>query len=167
MSFPSDEEGFPEHQDEWDPQPKPQRNSSGSAKWIIGCLLSVVVVLGLVCGLGAWIATSTFSNFQAAVPHMDLTFRAAKSEPKVGEALGKPVQLDFMFQNDIQVQEQGDKTIIEASYRIYGPKGEGTVHFRAEKQGKRWSYREAYAEVPGVPGKVPLRGIKNQVIDEK
>lgn len=155
MSFPSDKDGFPEYHDDWESKPKPVRQTSRGTPWYIGCLAAIgaMALLGCFCGIGLsfWLAAA----MEDPTVHIERTLEVARKEPRIQQELGQPIVLT-PFNHGFQLKKKDGQPFVEVTYEIQGPDGEGTVHFRAVKRGNRWTYPEAYAEIPSVEGRIPL-----------
>lgn len=71
----------------------------------------------------------------------------AQNHPEVQAAIGTPIEAGWWMSGQINIQnETGNANI---SIPISGPKGKGTIHAVATKEGGHWRYSRLDVEVEG------------------
>jgi hypothetical protein len=106
------------------------------------CLGCVVLPLVLVALLGGGLA---FTLWQTGV--VQEAGERAKASPALLEALGEPVEVGFLMQGEVNVDDEGGRA--DFSLPVSGPRGEGRLHVRAEREAGEWVFSELYAVVEG------------------
>lgn len=131
----------------------PPQSSGGGGGTVLVILLIVAGVLGLgclgVCGLGifgfTWgvhqvekVANEAMPMIQEAMQEGFLVVQAQASlmnNAEVKEKLGEPLSFGTP---DNQPSQPGDNKSFDFS--VSGPKGQGTVHAEAQRQGNEWKF---------------------------
>ena len=109
-------------------------NKNNPWVWIgIGCSLLVVGVVAFF----AFIFFIVFASMRSSTPYKDALTRA-KADPRVIEALGKPVEPGLLVGGSINTQNQSGSCDLEIPLK--GSKQKGSVHVVGTKEGGRWSY---------------------------
>ncbi len=134
------------------PQPRPGWWSR-NWKWFVpaGCLTFFFMIV-------AFVAIIFFVVF-AAMKQSDVYKTAlarAKSDPKVVEALGSPIDDGFFCSGNTHVN--GASGNADLSIPISGPKGKGTVYVVAEKSAGQWTYSKMVVEIEKTKERIDLEG---------
>lgn len=117
---------------------------------LFGCLFSLI--LGGAIMIGVAVAIQAAWRSIGAYEH---AMEQARSSKKVLAITGKPLEDGIMLLPQIQVE--GANGYAKMDIPVSGPKGAGTVHVDALKQGGKWTYQELSFESDGGK-KVDLRG---------
>lgn len=114
-------------------------------KWIFwGCggCLTLVIIGAIAVGLFFSYAMKTIKGTEIYSKALD----AAKSSPEVQEAMGTPIEADWMIQGSVNTQ--GGRSDASLLIPISGPKGKGSVDATASKTGEVWNYTRLQAQLP-------------------
>ena len=102
--------------------------------WVgIGCGVAIAGGIAFV----AFIIFVVFAAMRSATPYQDAVARA-KSDPRVIEALGSPVEPGWFMSGNIKTTN--DTGSADISLSISGPKQSASVAVVGYKQGGRWTY---------------------------
>jgi hypothetical protein len=121
--------------------------------WVVpvGCLAPLLCCCGgtLLIGVGA------MAGFKATEPYKEAVARAQQS-PEVQAALGTPIQVGFLVQGNIKVEN--DHGEADLTIPLSGPKGSGTLHVVGTKAAGKWTYTTMVVDVPGSGTHIDLTG---------
>jgi hypothetical protein len=109
-------------------------NKNNPWVWIgIGCSLLIVGAVAFV----AFIFFVVFASMRSSAPYKDAMARA-QSDPRVHEALGKPVEPGLVVSGSINTENQSGSC--DLNLPLKGSKQKGSIHVVGTKEGGRWSY---------------------------
>ncbi len=102
--------------------------------WVgCGCAVAAAGAIAFV----AFIVFVVFASMRSSTPYKDALARA-QSDPRVLEALGKPIEPGWFVSGNINTQNQSGNCDLDLPLR--GSKQKGSVHVVGTKEGGRWSY---------------------------
>jgi hypothetical protein len=117
----------------------PATSGSSNKKWILfgGCGCLGLLLLGLAFAgalfLGVTKVIKSTGPYQTALA-------SAKESPEVQAELGTPIEEGFMPSGNVNVtNDTGEANL---TFSIKGPKGSGTVHYRASRSRGEWHTQE-------------------------
>ncbi|HEU4522808.1 MAG TPA: cytochrome c oxidase assembly factor Coa1 family protein [Thermoanaerobaculia bacterium] len=126
--------------------PPPQQRSWWSRYWMwvvaLGCLLPILVIGGCVAGI-AYFAMSTI---RATDVYTDAVERA-KSDPRVVEALGAPVETRWWVTGEFNVDGEEDSADFDVP--LQGSQNKGTLEVEGTRDRGDWSYSVMRVHVEG------------------
>jgi hypothetical protein len=113
---------------------EPQKKGTNPWLWVgCGCALLIAVVVAFV----AFIVVVVFASIRASDPYKDGLERA-RSDARVQQALGTPIEPGWMVSGSIQTKNRsGDGDI---SFPLKGSKRSGTLRVVGTKDEGRWTY---------------------------
>src|SRR5262245_17069550 len=115
-------------------QPAPQERKPSVFKILAaGCALLIV-------GFIAFIAVIVFVVF-GAIKHSDpyaIAFNHATHDPRVVEALGKPIESGWVVRGHVNVNN--DTGNADLNFSILGAKQNANVHVVGDREGREWHY---------------------------
>ncbi len=106
--------------------------------WVVipfGCF-SILLVC---CGGFTLIGVGVLSALKSSEPYR-VGLERAQSSVEVKEALGEPIDANFIVQGNISLNNDDGEADI--SFPVSGPKGAGQVHVKGTKTNGVWSYDE-------------------------
>ncbi len=120
--------------------------------WFVPATLLLLAVLCAACGFGVFggvmgIIKST-KPFQVAMER-------ARSNERVVEALGQPIEEGFFVQGNVNIQNQGGDANL--TIPISGPEGSAKIYVNAPRERGVWSYDYLEVEVEGQTERIDLR----------
>jgi len=126
------------------PQQPPRGWWSRNWKWFVpvGCV--GIILLGLL-GI-AGIAAIIFGAMKQSDVYREALARA-QDHPQVQATLGTPIEAGWWMAGQINIQN--DTGSANITIPISGPKGKGTIHAVATKEGGRWAYSRLDVQVKG------------------
>jgi hypothetical protein len=131
----------------------PQRSWWGRHwKWVVpvGCLMPIMCC----CGPIALSVSMLFGMIKGSMPYTD-SLAAAKANVDVQNALGTPIEPDFIVGGNISLN--GSSGAANIFYNITGPSGTATVRVNGTKSGGVWSYLYMDATINGTTTKIDLQ----------
>jgi Cytochrome oxidase complex assembly protein 1 len=117
-------------------------------KWAIpvGILTALVLFVGVVLLIVAFAMRSGDAYKQGLAK--------AQTDGSVVEALGEPIEPGFMIAGSVSVS--GPSGHADLSIPLSGPRGEGILYVKAEKEAGTWTMQILEVEVIGRPERIHL-----------
>jgi hypothetical protein len=118
-----------------------------------GCLGFIAILL-LVGGMIAGVFYMVMGTFKSSPVYLD-AMKAAKSDPRVVDALGTPIQSGWLVTGSIKQQGiSGDASLV---IPISGPRGSGTLYASAREGNGTWQFYTLAVQIDGQNQVIPLR----------
>ena len=99
----------------------------------VGCL-TIVLLFVVGVAMVIWLAFSSFTSSDVLQGALD----AARADPRVVEALGEPIEMNWVISGSIQYRNEEGKA--DVTLPISGPEDSGSIRIEAVKQGGDWTY---------------------------
>ena len=97
--------------------------------WVVGC--GCLLVVGLPAACTALVGVLGYGYFRSATP-VNETLARVRSDPRVVEALGEPIEWSLFSQPGAEIRVDDDRA--EVDLRLSGPRGSGSVHALADRR---------------------------------
>jgi len=113
-------------------------------KWFVplGCVGIILIGLAGIAGIVAIV----FGAMKSSDVYREALQRA-QNHPEVQAALGTPIEAGWWMSGQIDIKNDTGNANI--SIPVSGPKGKGTIHAVASKEGGRWRYSKLDVQVEG------------------
>jgi hypothetical protein len=134
-------------------RPGPPRRGWWGRNWFwvvpVGCLVPLVCC----CGGPLLVGVGVMASIKASEPYKEGVARAQQSKA-VQDALGTPIQVSFVVQGNIKVEN--DTGEADLTIPLSGPKASGILHVAGTKAAGKWTYTTMVVDVPAAGARVDL-----------